>query len=263
MVTVGTTMAHTEDPPPPITPSAEPTADPMPPCAPPGDPTPCCGAQGSGSGMGPYPSPPPPRPTPAPYPVYTQAWPMGVSHPPPPGGQQHPQCHHVTEGRPTHTCSFPPSFGRHAAGGGRGLRFGRWGGGKLQTSPMRATSPTSHSSQRAAGRGCTALCGSGATGDACTNIPPPKTPLGAPQDGQPPPNPPLALPLHPTASGLAGNACPKLSAEQSRGQSAAPHPQSRRRPPPHVPPLGGGSVLTSPGAGGGPWAARCPPVLQP
>ena len=81
-----------------------------------------------------------------------------------------------------------------------------------------------------------------------------------------PPNPPLALPLHPTASGLAGNACPKLSAEQSRGQSAAPHPQSRRRPPPTSPHLAVGRSLPLPGLGGGhgPHGARrcCSPKAE-
>ena len=96
--------------------------------------------------------------------------------------------------------------------------------------------------------------------------PHPKHPWVPPRTGSPPPNPPLALPLHPTASGLAGNACPKLSAEQSRGQSAAPHPQSRRRPPPTSPHLAVGRSLPLPGLGGGhgPHGARrcCSPKAE-
>lgn len=202
--------------------------------------------------MGPGPTPPhPPLPhTGSISCLHTDLPHGGVPSPPP----EHSSTQNITvslRGSPhTPAVSPHPLGGTQLGGEGRGLKFG--GGGSCK--PPHGCNQSNQSQLPASCRTGvrSPFCASGATGGAGANIPPPKTP---PRTGSPPFP---CFPLHPTTSGLAGDAVPRA---QSRAEGGAQPPTLRAGgdplPHPHVPPLG--RLLPRPGlrGGHGPRGARC------
>lgn len=270
MVTVGTTMAHTEDPPP--SPALPPPLPHLPnplliQCHPAPllvTPRRAVVLRALAVGWGPI----PPRPPPAPRRLHIlftrRPGPWGCPIPPP---REDSSTHNVTTSPrvgPRTPAVSPHPLGGTQRGGGEGAEVWKVGGGKAANLPHACNQ--SNQPQLPAGRrtGLHSPLWERGDGRRMHKHPPTQNTPGCPPGrAAPPPQPPPCSPPAPHGLGARRQRVPKAERRAEQRAERSPPPSEQEETPPHVPPLGSGSVLTSPRAGGGPWAARCPPVLQP
>lgn len=210
----------------------------------------------------------PPRPPPPPHAGSISCLHAGLAHggvpSPPPGRTAAPTMSPRHRGSAHAHLQFPPIlWAARSGGGGRGLRFGRGGGGKAANLPHACNQ--SNQPQLPAGRrtGLHSPLWERGDGRRMHKHPPTQNTPGCPPGRAAPPQPPPCSPPAPHGFGARRQRVPKAERRAEQRAERSPPPSEQEETPPHVPPLGSGSVLTSPRAGGGPWAARCPPVLQP